>query len=95
MDGAGVGGRSARALAGGVRGALPELPPNHVVRPELLGRLRAALLDGTGGGPRRVGVWGMGGSGKSVLAAAVVQDPAVRRRFPDGWRGCGWSRRRG
>ena len=70
--------------AGGVRGALPELPPNHVVRPELLGRLRAALLDGTGGGPRRVGVWGMGGSGKSVLAAALVRDPAVRRRFPDG-----------
>jgi hypothetical protein len=41
---------------GGVRGALPELPPNHVVRPEPLGRLRAALLDGTGGGPQRVGV---------------------------------------
>ena len=70
--------------AGGVRGAWPELPPNHVVRPELLGRLRAALLDGTGGGPRRVGVWGMGGSGKSVLAAALGQDPAVCRRFPDG-----------
>ena len=72
------------AVPGGVRGARPELPPNHVVRPELLGRLRAALLDGTGGGPRRVGVWGMGGSGKSVLAAALLQDPAVRRRFPDG-----------
>ena len=70
--------------AGGVRGAWPELPPNHVVRPELLGRLRAALLQGTGGGPRRVGVCGMGGSGKSVLAAALVQDRAVRRRFPDG-----------
>jgi hypothetical protein len=69
---------------GGVRGAVPELPPNYVVRPELLGRLRAALLDGTGGGPRRVGMWGMGGSGKSVLAAALVQDPAVRRQFPDG-----------
>ncbi len=69
---------------GGVQGALPELPTNHVVRPELLGRLRGALLDGTGSGPRRVGVWGMGGSGKSVLAAALVQDRAVRRRFPDG-----------
>lgn len=69
--------------AGGVRGALPELPPNHVVRPELLDRLRAALLGGTGGGPWQVGVWGMGGSGKSVLAAALVRDPAVRRRFPD------------
>ena len=72
------------AVPGGVRGAWPELPPNHVVRPELLGRLRAALLDGTGGGPRWVGVWGMGGSGKSVLAAALRQDRAVRRRFPDG-----------
>ena len=70
--------------AGGVRGAWPELPPNHVVRPELLGRLRGALLDGTSGGPRRVGVWGMGGSGKSVLAASLAQDPAVRSRFPDG-----------
>ena len=85
MGGAGAGGQGAAAArAGGVRGALPELPPNHVVRPELLGRLRATLLDGTGGGPWRVGVWGMGGSGKSVLAAALVQDPAVRRRFPDG-----------
>ena len=72
------------AVPGGVQGAWPELPANHVVRPELLGRLRAALLDGTGGGPRRVGVWGMGGSGKSVLAAAVRQDRAVCRRFPDG-----------
>ena len=70
--------------AGGLRGALPELPPNHVVRPELLGQLRAALLDGTGGKSRLVGVWGMAGSGKSVLAAALAQDPAVRRRFPDG-----------
>ena len=71
------------AVPGGVRGAWPELPPNHVVRPELLGRLRAALLDGAVGGPRLVGVWGMGGGGKSVLAAALVRDPAVRRRFPD------------
>ena len=70
-------------VPGGVQGAWPELPPNHVVRPELLGRLRAALLDGTSSRPRRVGVWGMGGSGKSVLAAAV-QDRAVCRRFPDG-----------
>ena len=65
-------------------GAWPELPPNHVVRPELLGRLRGALLDGTSGGPRQVGVWGMGGSGKSVLAASLAQDPAVLSRFPDG-----------
>ena len=73
-----------RSRREGVQGAWPELPPNHVLRSELLGRLRAALLDGTSSGPRRVGVWGMGGSGKSVLAAAMRQDSAVCRRFPDG-----------
>ena len=31
---------------GGVRGALPDPPPNHVVRPELQARLRTALLVG-------------------------------------------------
>ena len=71
-------------VPGDVRGAWPELPPNHVERRQLLGRLRAAHLDGTSSEPRRVGVWGMGGSGKSVLAAAVRQDRAVCRRFPDG-----------
>ena len=77
--------RSRRGAApGGVWGAWPELPAKHVERPQLLGRLRVALLDGTSSGPRRVGVWGMGGSGKSVLAAAVRQDRAVCRRFPDG-----------
>jgi hypothetical protein len=72
------------AVPGGVLGAWPELPPNHVERPELLGELRAKLLDETGGGPRRVGVWGMGGSGKSVLAAALARDDEVLDRFPDG-----------
>ena len=72
------------AVPGGVRGAWPELPPNHVERPELLGRLCASLLDEPGGGPRRVGVCGMGGSGKSVLAAALERESAVCRRFPDG-----------
>jgi hypothetical protein len=71
------------AARGGVRGAWPPPPPNHVMRLELLGRLRAALLDGAGDGPRLVGVWGMGGSGKSVLAAALGRDPTVLRRFPD------------
>jgi hypothetical protein len=65
--------------AGGARGKLPDLPKIHVKRPELLGRLRAALLDRNGGGPCRVAVWGMAGSGKSVLAAALVRDPAVRQ----------------
>ena len=69
---------------GGVKGALPQLPPNHVMRPELLERLRTTLLDRSRDGPRLVGVWGMGGSGKSVLAAALMRDPTVRRRFPDG-----------
>jgi len=72
------------AVPGDVRGAWPGLPANHVMRPELLGQLRSALLDGTSSGPRRVGVRGMGGSGKSVLAATVRQDRAVCRRFPTG-----------
>ncbi|WP_448612212.1 NB-ARC domain-containing protein [Geodermatophilus sp. URMC 60] len=72
------------ARLGGVRGAWPQLPPHHVPRPELQERLWQALHEPTDGQPCRVGVCGMGGSGKSVLAAALGWDSAVRRRFPDG-----------
>src|SRR5262249_14944422 len=41
----------------------------------------AAVLTTAG---RRAGVHGMGGIGKSVLAAAVGRDLEVRRAFPDG-----------
>ena len=44
------------------RAALLDALTAATVRPELLGQLLAKLLDGTGGGPRRVGVRGMGAS---------------------------------
>jgi WD40 repeat protein len=66
----------------------PGHPANYVERPDLLDQLRRLLLDDRPGG---VGLYGMGGIGKSVLAASMLEDPAVRRAFPDGlfWLGAG------
>lgn len=36
------------------------------------------------GQAQKVGVQGMGGLGKTVLAAALARDNDVRRQFPDG-----------
>ncbi len=69
---------------------VPNLPPNHLERPEYLEEFRAALLSGRTqavgitGKVQYVGVQGMGGLGKSVLAAALAHDEAVRAAFPDG-----------
>ncbi len=60
---------------------VPELPPHFLPRPEHLESLKATVLTGT---TRNVGVQGMGGIGKSVLAAALARDENVRRAFPDG-----------
>lgn len=69
---------------------VPELPPHFMPRPEALDRLRQLVL-GEAEGPvvltgraRRVGVHGMGGIGKTVLAAALARDQALRQAFPDG-----------
>ena len=35
-------------------------------------------------GEEAVGIQGMGGIGKSVLAAAIARDPEVRQAFPGG-----------
>jgi hypothetical protein len=68
---------------------VPALPGGYLVRGEL-GGLRAALL-GAGAGAvvltgvvPGVGVYGQGGIGKTVLAAAAAHDPVVRAHFPDG-----------
>lgn len=69
---------------------VPDPPPNHFDRPEYLDQLRAAVLQGDTqavgitGKRQHVGVQGMGGLGKSVLAAALAHDEAVRAAFPDG-----------
>ena len=67
---------------------VPELPGGYVSRPDEQS-LKRALLDnrkpvGVSGRARDVGLQGMGGIGKSVLAAAVAWDEEVRRAFPDG-----------
>lgn len=71
-------------------GNVPELPPKFLERVDDLERLKALIL---GGGAKavgltgrtiRAGVHGMGGIGKSVLAARLARDEDVRRRFRDG-----------
>jgi WD40 repeat protein len=80
------------ALAGRdpVCGKVPKEPLHYLLREEKLSKIRDSLLSqdattvaliGHGG---TVGVQGMGGAGKTVLAAALTRDPAVQRAFPDG-----------
>ncbi|MBI5605952.1 MAG: TIR domain-containing protein [Deltaproteobacteria bacterium] len=69
---------------------VPNLPPNFLGRPDLLRRVKDALLVDLqkpvviSGAAARVGMQGMGGIGKSVLAAALARDPEVRHSYPDG-----------
>jgi hypothetical protein len=69
---------------------VPELPEHFLERPEYLNPIKELLLAGDGktvgitGKTRRIGVHGMGGIGKSVLAATLARDEGVRRAFPDG-----------
>ncbi|WP_339137840.1 MAG: NB-ARC domain-containing protein [Candidatus Electrothrix sp. GW3-4] len=69
---------------------VPNLPPRYLERNDYLDPFREALLCGKTqavgitGRPQYVGMQGMGGLGKSVLAAALAWDEEVRRAFPDG-----------
>src|ERR1035441_7800749 len=77
--------------------AVPSLPPNFLGRPDLMRRVRDALLvdlqtpQVITSADARVGVQGMGGIGKSVLAAALARNRQVRQAYPDGvvWIACG------
>ena len=77
--------------------AVPTLPLHYLAQRDRLLKLRDTLLSDlqrpvvVTGTAARVGVQGMGGIGKSVLAAALARDPEVRRAFPDGifWIGVG------
>ena len=73
-----------------VCGAVPAEPAHYLLRGAALAELRGKLVAGdaaniaiTGQGVA-VGVQGMGGVGKTVLAAALTRDPAVQCAFPDG-----------
>jgi WD40 repeat protein len=68
---------------------VPDLPPHYLPRENELIELKKKLLADvrnvaiTGRG-QAVGVQGMGGIGKTVLAAALAHDSEVRRAFADG-----------
>jgi WD40 repeat protein len=63
---------------------VPLLPDHYIQREAFLAPLREALL--RDGAPTLgiVGVQGMGGIGKSVLATALARDLTVQDAFPDG-----------
>ena len=68
---------------------VPELPPHYLPREADLAGLKQKLLAGGAnvgitGQSSAVGVQGMGGIGKTVLAAALAHDSEVRQAFPDG-----------
>lgn len=77
--------------------AVPSLPAHYLYRGDRVKVVRDALradLDRpvvVAGAVARVGVHGMGGIGKSVLAATVARDRLIREAFPDGiiWVGVG------
>lgn len=69
---------------------VPKLPDHFLPRPQDIDQLKARLLTPNSqtlvmtGQARKVGLQGMGGIGKTVLAAALALDEEVRRRFRDG-----------
>ena len=71
--------RKSEGALGKLRG-VPELPPHYLAREADLAGLKQKLLAGAA----NVGVQGMSGTGKSVLAAALARDSEVRQAFPDG-----------
>ena len=81
--------RFGNAEATGELHGVPELPPHYLSRETHLGALKQKLLNGGAkvgipGQSAAVGVQGMGGIGKTVLATALVHDPEVRKAFPEG-----------
>ena len=68
---------------------VPDLPPHYLPREEVLSGLKQKLLGGSAdvgitGQSSAVGVQGMGGIGKTVLATALAHDPEIRKAFPVG-----------
>src|SRR5690349_7539838 len=84
--------RSQSAAMGGLLG-VPDLDQQHYVeRSDALTRLKELILEGhnlaagvvSTHRAGRIGLHGMGGMGKTVLAQAFCHDESVRRTFPDG-----------
>ncbi|MBN2388941.1 MAG: trypsin-like peptidase domain-containing protein [Anaerolineales bacterium] len=67
---------------------IPDLPPHYIPRTTAINYLKSRLfaqgkigISGKGG---RLGLQGMGGIGKSVLATALAHDPEIHEQFPNG-----------
>ncbi len=64
---------------------VPKEPPHYLPREDELNALRTKLLgEQSVVMTAAVTIQGMGGLGKSVLAAAIAQDSEIQRAFPDG-----------
>jgi hypothetical protein len=69
---------------GKIIGIFPSLPPNHIPREEELRSITKLILSSEVHRTAITGIQGMGGVGKSVLAAAIALDTEIRQNFPDG-----------
>jgi len=66
---------------------IPSLPPHFVPRNTLLGKIKEHLLTDSEASvlqPKPIGLHGMGGVGKSVLAATLAYDDDILVSFSDG-----------
>jgi WD40 repeat protein len=69
---------------------VPSLPPNFIPRSADLEKVKEAILAEAGsnaaitGTYRSIGLQGMGGIGKSIMAVALARDEQIRRVFNDG-----------
>ncbi len=80
-------GRPAAAVRRSVFAVPIPLPVHYIPRTELLAELRQALLSAAASPASSMPIHAlhaMGGAGKSVLARALCDDPAIQAAFPDG-----------
>ncbi len=64
---------------------VPPLPSHYVSRPSVISSLKESLFSPSQTGVLVVStIYGLGGIGKSTVAAALAHDPEVLSHFPDG-----------